>query len=152
MVIQITIKISTICHISNIDNNHLSSILVRWHNWFLYSSQDTCLKTRFFFTFLYFFNNDVILKNLHFQKKRTFKISYFQNLVLSKFVLFAEFRAFFKTSVFLKIPRSKVHLEFPRKIPCFFQKFPVQKKVDFTNSVFFSKNSVFYKIPRFSDF
>ena len=46
----------------------------------------------------------------------------------------------------------KVHLEFPRKIPCFFQKFPVQKKVDFTNSVFFSKNSVFYKIPRFSDF
>ena len=50
-------------------------------------------------------------KFMHFSKLRTFKNTYFQKLVLLKFVLsktrtfkirtfFAEFRAFFKTSMF----------------------------------------------------
>ena len=131
------------------------------------SSKSRTLKTRTFQKISYFpksctfekldFQNLVLSKSRTFQnlalfKNSIFKSSYFQNRVLSKLVLFTEFRAFFKTSVFLKIPRSKFISNSPTKIPCFFQKFPVQKKVDFTNSVFFSENSVFYKIPRFSDF
>ena len=53
------------------------------------------------------------------------------------FHTFTEFRAFFKTSVFLKNSPFKVRQEFPRKIPCYFQKFPIQKTIDVTNSVFF---------------
>ena len=57
-------------------------------------------------------------QNSVFSKIRTFKITHFQKYVLSKIrtfkirtfkitYFFAEFRAFFKTSVFLKIPCSK---------------------------------------------
>ena len=79
-----------------------------------------------------------------------FKNTYFCEIhaffvFLQNSVLFQNFRVF-KNSPF------KVHLQFPRKIPCFFKKFPVQKTIDFTNSVFFQKIPCFYKIPRFSDF
>ena len=82
------------------------------------------------------------------RKSHFFKITVFSHFVRKSrffhrgksrfFHTFTEFRAFFKTSVFLKNSPIKVRLEFLTKIPCFFQKFPVQKTIDFTNSVFFS--------------
>ena len=93
-------------------------------------------------------------KFMHFSKLRTFKNTYFQKLVLLKFVL-SKTRTF--SVLFSKLPcfknsPFKVHLEFPRKIPCFFKNSPFRKKLTLQIPCFFQKNSVFYKIPRFHIF
>ena len=69
------------------------------------------------------------------------------------FHTFTEFRAFFKTSVFLKNSPFKVHFRIPHKNSVFFQNFPVQKKVDFYKfRVFLKKFRVFTKFPGFQIF
>ena len=66
------------------------------------------------------------------------------------FHTFTEFRAFFKTSVFLKNSPFKVHFRIPRKNSVFFQNFPRSENYRlYKFRVFLKKFRVFTKFPGF---